>query len=41
MPIHRRLPKRGFTNINKIKYTELNLDIIQKLIDANKIDPKK
>ncbi len=41
MPIHRRLPKRGFTNINRIKYTELNLNIIQKLIDTKKIDPKK
>ena len=41
MPIHRRLPKRGFTNINRINYTELNLDNIQKLIDGNKIDPKK
>ena len=36
MPIHRRLPKRGFTNINRIKYTELNLNIIQKLIDTKK-----
>jgi large subunit ribosomal protein L15 len=41
MPIHRRLPKRGFTNINRINYTELNLGKIQKLIDSNKIDPKK
>ena len=41
MPIHRRLPKRGFTNINRIKYTELNLDNIQNLIDGKKIDPKK
>merc|ERR1712054_330528 len=41
MPIHRRLPKRGFTNINRINYTELNLDKIQKLIDGKKIDPKK
>ena len=41
MPIHRRLPKRGFTNINRIKYTELNLHNIQKLIDGKKIDPKK
>ena len=40
MPIHRRLPKRGFTNINRINYTELNLDNIQKLIDGKKIDPK-
>ena len=41
MPIHRRLPKRGFTNINRVNYSELNLDKIQKLIDGKKIDPKK
>tara|TARA_A100001388_G_C28433864_1_gene340889 strand:- start:18 stop:518 length:501 start_codon:yes stop_codon:yes gene_type:complete len=41
MPIHRRLPKRGFTNINRINYSVLNLDNIQKLIDSKKIDPKK
>ena len=41
MPIHRRLPKRGFTNINKTNFTELNLDNIQKLIEGKKIDPKK
>ena len=41
MPIHRRLPKRGFTNINRVNYTELSLDTIQKLIDGKKIDPKK
>ena len=41
MPIHRRLPKRGFTNINRINYTELNLDNIQKLIDIKKIDSNK
>ena len=41
MPIHRRLPKRGFININRINYVELNLDKIQKLIDDKKIDPKK
>ena len=41
MPIHRRLPKRGFTNINRVNYTELNLDTIQKLIEIKKIDSKK
>ena len=41
MPIHRLLPKRGFTNVNRVNYTELNLDNIQKLIDGKKIDPKK
>lgn len=28
MPLHRRLPKRGFTNIFRTEYTELNLDRI-------------
>ena len=32
MPIHRRLPKRGFTNINRVPFVELNLDNIEKLI---------
>ena len=41
MPIHRRLPKRGFTNINRVNYIELNLEKIQNLIDSKKIDPKK
>jgi len=26
MPLHRRLPKRGFTNIFRVEYTVLNLD---------------
>ena len=41
MPIHRRLPKRGFNNINRNRFTELNLGNIQNLIDSKKIDPKK
>jgi large subunit ribosomal protein L15 len=40
MPLHRRLPKRGFVNIFRIKYNELNLDRIQTAIDAKKIDIK-
>ncbi len=28
MPLHRRLPKRGFTNIFRTEYTVLNLDRI-------------
>jgi len=31
MPIHRRLPKRGFTNIFKKEYTEINLDQLNKI----------
>jgi large subunit ribosomal protein L15 len=34
MPLHRRLPKRGFTNIFAIKYHEVNLDRIQQAVDA-------
>ncbi len=31
MPLHRRLPKRGFTNIFRTVYTEINLDQVAKL----------
>ena len=41
MPIHRRLPKRGFKNIFRTEYVPINLGIIQKLIDAKKISPAK
>ena len=41
MPIHRRLPKRGFTNINRKPFTVLNFSRIENLINENKIDPKK
>ena len=40
MPLHRRLPKRGFTNIFAKSYTEVGLDRIQKAIDAGKLDAK-
>ena len=41
MPIHRRLPKRGFTNIFRKKYVEVNLDRLQRAVDAGKLDVKK
>lgn len=31
MPLHRRLPKRGFTNIFKKEYSEVNLDRLGKI----------
>jgi large subunit ribosomal protein L15 len=40
MPIHRRLPKRGFTNIFRVEYAEINLDRIQQAIDAKLLDAK-
>ncbi len=40
MPLHMRLPKRGFNNIFAKDYAEINLGMIQKLIDAKKLDSK-
>jgi large subunit ribosomal protein L15 len=40
MPLHRRLPKRGFNNIFAIALNEVNLDRIQTAIDAGKLDAK-
>ncbi|GAB3447944.1 50S ribosomal protein L15 [Insolitispirillum peregrinum] len=36
MPIYRRLPKRGFTNIFRKSYVPMNLDRIQAAVDAGK-----
>jgi len=41
MPLHRRLPKRGFNNIFAKRYNELNLGRIQQAIDAGQLDGKK
>ena len=41
MPIHRRLPKRGFNNIFRNEYVPINLGIIQKLINEKKISVEK
>src|SRR5439155_18565475 len=41
MPLHRRLPKRGFTNIFRLEYAAVNLDRIQTAIDAKKLDANK
>ncbi len=37
MPLQRRVPKFGFTNINRKDYQGVNLDVIQKLVDDKKI----
>ena len=42
MPLQRRIPKFGFNNINRVAYKAINLDVLQKLSDDNKlteIDP--
>ena len=41
MPLHRRLPKRGFTPPNAKDYNEVNLGRIQTAIDAGKLDAGK
>ena len=38
MPLHRRLPKRGFNNIFALDLVEINLDRVQDAINAGKLD---
>ena len=40
MPLHMRLPKRGFNNIFAKDYAEVNVGMIQKMIDSKKLDAK-
>ena len=41
MPLYQRLPKRGFNKPNRKKFAVVNLGILQKFIDAKKLDAKK
>ena len=41
MPLHRRLPKRGFVNIFAKDYNEVSLGRVQQAIDAGKLDPSQ
>lgn len=38
MPIYRRVPRRGFNSRNKVIYQIVNLDRLQKVINAGKLD---
>jgi len=38
MPLHRRLPKRGFWNPFSVDYNEVNLGRIQQAVEAGKLD---
>ena len=40
MPLYQRLPKRGFNKPNRKEFAVLNLGMIQKFIDAKKLDAK-
>jgi large subunit ribosomal protein L15 len=37
MPLQRRLPKRGFTNINKVKFSLVSLSQLDKLEDGSNV----
>ena len=37
MPLQRRVPKFGFTNINRVEHQGVNLDVLQRLVDEKKI----
>jgi len=38
MPLHMRIPKRGFNNIFAREFAEVNLGRIQKAVDENRLD---
>ncbi len=37
MPLYRRVPKGGFKNINRVEYTGLNIDVLQKLAETSNL----
>lgn len=37
-PLYRRLPKRGFKNVNRADYVVINLDTLQSAVEAGKLD---
>lgn len=41
MPIHRRLPKRGFNQYKSVEFAVVNIDDLQKAIDSGKLDASK
>jgi large subunit ribosomal protein L15 len=41
MPLYRRVPKRGFTNIFRKRFVEINIGRLQKAIDDGRVDAKK
>jgi large subunit ribosomal protein L15 len=41
MPLHMRIPKRGFNNPFARDFAEVNIGMVQKFIDAGKLDAKQ
>jgi large subunit ribosomal protein L15 len=40
MPLHRRLPKRGFTNIFRTTYRTVNVDKLNGFVEGSVVDPE-
>src|SRR5881409_3253811 len=40
MPLHRRLPKRGFTNIFRKEYAIVNVDVLGRFVAGSTLDPQ-
>ena len=38
-PLFRRLPKRGFTNVNRKEYAVINLDVLNRFEDGAEVTP--
>ena len=38
-PLFRRLPKRGFTNVNRKEYAVINLDVLNRFEDGTEVTP--
>jgi len=41
MPLHRRLPKRGFNKWRRKDFNEINLGALQKAVDEKRLDPSE
>ncbi|EFR6293787.1 50S ribosomal protein L15 [Listeria monocytogenes] len=40
LPLFRRIPKRGFTNINRKEFTIVNLDVLNRFEDGTEVTPE-
>jgi len=40
MPLHRRLPKRGFTNIFRTEYRTVNVERLNNFVEGSVVDPE-
>ena len=38
MPLQRRIPKFGFKNVNRVEYKAINIDVLQQIAEAKKVD---